>query len=47
MTDVIGHHVIQQDILAEIREAEFRSLSADEVTSSNDEIMDISFRFDD
>ena len=42
---VIGHKVIRADICAEIREATFYSVMADEVTSHNDEIMYICIRF--
>ena len=45
MINVIGHKIIQEDILAEIREAKFHWVMADEVTSHNDEIMSICIRF--
>ena len=45
MINVIGHKVIRADILAEIREATFHSVMADEVTSHNDQIMSICIRF--
>ena len=39
--NVIGYQIIQEDILAEIREAKFHTVMADEVTSHNDEILSI------
>ena len=45
MINVIGHKIIQEDILAEIREAKFHVVIADEVTSHNDKIMSICIRF--
>ena len=45
MIQVIGHHIIQEDILAEIRDSKFHSVMVDEVTSHNDQFMAICFRF--
>ena len=45
MIQVIGDHIIQEDILAEIRDSKFHSVVVDEVTSHNDQFMAICFRF--
>ena len=42
--NVIGHKIIQEDILAEICEANFQAVMADEIRSHNDEIMSICIR---
>ena len=38
MTEVIGKKIILQDIIEEIKTADFPSISADKVAASNDEI---------
>lgn len=45
MIEVIGKHIIQHNLIEEIRGAEFHSLICDEVTSSNDEILSLCVRF--
>ena len=45
MIQVIGHHIIQEHILAEIRDSKFHSVMVDEVTSHNDQYMAICFHF--
>ena len=43
MIEVIGRKIILRDIVEEIRKSGFHGVSADEVTSSNDEILSLSF----
>ena len=43
MIEVIGRKIILRDIVEEIRKSDFHGVSADEVTSSNDEILPLSF----
>ena len=43
--DVIGKKMIQKGIIEEIKVAGFHSISADEVTASNDGILSISMRY--
>ena len=45
MTEVIGKKIILQDIIEEIKTADFPSISADKVAASNDEIHQICFRY--
>ena len=45
MIEVIGKKIILRDIVEEIKKSGFHSVSADEVTSSNDEILSISFHY--
>ena len=45
MIEVIGKHIIQQDIIDEIKAAKFHTLICDEVTSSNDEVLSLCVRF--
>lgn len=45
LIDVIGHLVIQQSILDEIREAGFYAIMADEVTCHNKEQLPVCIRF--
>ena len=42
MIEVIGRKIILRDIVEEIRKSGFHAVSADEVTSSNDEILPLS-----
>ena len=41
MIEVIGKHIIQQDLIDEIKAAKFHTLICDEVTSSNDEVLSL------
>ena len=43
MIEVIDRKIILRDIVEEIRKSGFHGVSADEVTSSNDEILPLSF----
>ena len=45
MIEVIGKKIILGDIVEEIKTSGFHSISADEVTSSNDEILSLCFRY--
>ena len=45
MIDVIGINTIQQQLINEINDAKFRAVMADEVTSMNDELLSICFRY--
>ena len=45
MIEVIGKHIIQQDLIDEIKAAHFHTLICDEVTSSNNEILSLCERF--
>ena len=45
MIEVIGKHIIQQDLIDEIKAAKFHTLICDEVTSSNDEVLSLCVRF--
>ena len=45
MIEVIGKKIILKDIIEEIKKSGFHSVSADEVTSSNDEILSFCFRY--
>ena len=45
MIDVIGKKMIQKGIIEEIKVAGFHSISADNITASNDEILLISMRY--
>ena len=41
MIEVIGKHIIQQDLIDEIKAAKFHTLICDKVTSSNDEVLSL------
>ena len=45
MIEVIGKKIILKDIIEEIKKSGFHSVSADEVTSSNDKILSLCFRY--
>ena len=45
LIDLIDRNFIQCKLLEEIKKSEIHAISADEVTSSNDEIMSICFRY--
>ena len=45
MVDVIGINTIQQQLINEINDAKFHAVMADEVTSMNDELLSICFRY--
>jgi len=45
MIHMIGHSIIQADIIAEVKKSGFHTVMVDEVTSSNDEILSVCFRF--
>ena len=45
LIDIIGIRIIQKNLVDEIREAGMHSISADEVTASNDEISSICLRY--
>ena len=42
---MIGINTIQQQLINEIKDAKFRAVMADEVTSVNDELLSICFRY--
>ena len=42
---MIGINTIQQQLINEIKDAKFRAVMADEVTSVNDELVSICFRY--
>ena len=41
----VGKHIIQQDLIDEIKAANFHTLICDEVTSSNDEVLSLCIHF--
>ena len=45
MIDVIGINTIRQQLINEIKDAKFHAVMADEVTSLNDELLSICFRY--
>ena len=45
MIEVIGKHIIQQDLIDEIKTAKFHTLICDEVTLSNEEVLSLCVRF--
>ena len=45
MIEIIGKKIILRDIVEEIKKSSFHSVSADEVTSSNDEILSLCFLY--
>ena len=45
MIDVIGINTMQQQLIHEIKDAKFHAVMADEVTSMNDELLSICFRY--
>ena len=45
MIEVIGKKIIIRDIVQEFKKSGFHSVSADEVTSSNGEILSFCFRY--
>ena len=45
LINLIGKKIIQVQIVEEIKKSKIHAISADEVTSSNDEIMSIYFRY--
>ena len=45
MIEIIGKKIILRDIVEEIKKSSFHSVSADEVTSSNDEILSLYFLY--
>ena len=45
MIDVIGINAIQQHLINEIKDAKFHAVMADEVTSMNNEIVSVCFRY--
>ena len=44
MIELLGKKIIFRDIVEEIKKSGFHSVSADEVTSSNDKILSLWFR---
>ena len=45
MIDVIGINTIQQHLINEIKDAKFHAVMVDEVTSMNNEILSVCFRY--
>ena len=45
MIDVIGINTIQQQLINEIKSTKFHAVMADEVTSMNEELVSICFRY--
>ena len=45
LIEITGKHVIQKKFIEEIKDAQYHSVLADEVTSSNDEILSICIRY--
>ena len=45
MIDVMGINTMQQQLINEIKDARFHTVMADEVTSMNDELLRICFRY--
>ena len=45
MTDIIGKNIIQATLVDGVKKAELHSISADEVTCSNDETFSICMRY--
>ena len=46
LTEIIGKRVIQKKFIEEIKDAQYHSVLADEVTSSNGEILSICIRYE-
>ena len=45
MIDVIGINTIQQQLINEIKDAKFHAVMVGEVTSMNDELLSLCFRY--
>ena len=45
MIDVIGINTIQQHLINEIKDAKFHAVTTDEVTSMNNEVLSVCFRY--
>ena len=44
LIEIIGKQIIQKRFIQEIKDAQYHSVSADEITSSNDQILSICMR---
>ena len=45
LIEIIGKRIIQKRFIEEIKDAQYHSLLADEVTSSNDKVLSICMRY--